>query len=688
MGLSEYSDKDIEQEKAVQEQLFQCCDTFTSAVFNAGAGAGKTYALVECLKHIVNKNREKLIAHNQKIACITYTNVAANHIKQQIGASDIVKVSTIHERIWSIISEQKNALLALHVEKLKSEMNEIENKLATHCDFQKYRDLDETERQHFFSIMYENKPKYNEAYNKNAAGFKENMPELIQSEYNNLLSNVTKFKSLVDKLFKKKRYEDCLEKIEKREKNYRTVRYDAMYNRDRLDRMRISHDTVLEYGYQLIEKYPKMRQMVIDQYPYILIDEYQDTTEIVVKMMDLVEKYAKEINHDMFVGYFGDSVQNIYEDGIGGRLNDLHTGLKNIEKIYNRRSYSEIIDVANKVRNDAIEQKSIYSDSEGGSVKFYSGSEQDVKKFINMCAEKWNPDVKNPLHCLFATNKLVAEYSGFLKMYEAFKSTERYKGNGYQQLNSELLSPDAVHLGRVPAMFERLMRLYREVRNEKEPLRNILPTDNYRNISFSELRTLIQVLKSIDGKTVKELIDAIFQQYDTTNNEIFKRIIDKVFDLEETSYNAVITEITKSLYPNRDEVDDAEEKIRAILQIEIQDLLKWFDYRNRYENNQICYHTFHSTKGLEYENVIIILEKDFGVKRNLFETYFKEYDQCKEEASELYETGRNILYVVVSRAIKNLRILYVDSIDDIKENVEMIFGEIVDFTDEVSSENF
>lgn len=82
--------------------------------------------------------------------------------------------------------------------------------------------------------------------------------------------------------------------IESGKKGYREVTYDAMYNRDRLDKMRISHDTLLEYGYELVEKYPRMRQLIIDRYPYILIDEYQDTADIVVKIMNLLDKYAKK----------------------------------------------------------------------------------------------------------------------------------------------------------------------------------------------------------------------------------------------------------------------------------------------------------------------------------------------------------------------------------------------------------
>lgn len=124
----------------------------------------------------------------------------------------------------------------------------------------------------FFQLMQENKKKYNMAYYLKAAEFKAAMPEEIRLQYAELISHVSKFKGVVDKLFKRKRYLDCLCKIESGEKDYKVVNYDAMYNRDRLDKMRISHDTLLEYGYELIERYPMMRQLIIDKYPYILID--------------------------------------------------------------------------------------------------------------------------------------------------------------------------------------------------------------------------------------------------------------------------------------------------------------------------------------------------------------------------------------------------------------------------------
>lgn len=674
MGLSEICDADLKEEQKSIDMLYQFSDRFESVVFNSGAGSGKTYALIECLKHIVEHNRENLNNHNQKIACITYTNVAAENIKQQLGSSDVVEVSTIHDRIWNLICNQKAALISLHIEKLNKEVQDIELKLDSDSDYEKYRKLDADLQGHFFELMEESKKQYNNAYNLNATGFREAMPEEIRLNYSDLLSNVGKFKGLVDKLFRRKRYLDCVKKIENGEKGYKEVNYDAMYNRDRLDKMRISHDTLLQYGHDLVEKYPKMKQIIIDRYPYILIDEYQDTADTVVEIMNFIGEYAKKIKHNIFIAYFGDSVQNIYDTGVGSRLKQLHIGLSDVTKIYNRRSYTEIINLANKVRNDEIVQKSIYKDCKGGSVNLYFGSELDVNGFIQKIKEEWDIQIDNPLHCLFATNQMVADYSGFLGVYEAFKGADTYRGIGYKQLNSELFSHDTVHLGDVQAILFRMMKLYVKIRVDEQPLRDILPTDEYRNMSISELKDLVDLLQSVDGSTLNELLIHMFEHYNSNNN-MYRLIIDRIFDfVEEASYNEVLRHFANSLYNNWDESKKAEDLIDSLLKVEVEELLNWFGYVNRSEKKEVCYQTFHSTKGLEYDNVVIILGKDFGVDRGLFESFFKEYGGNDEMLSPKYIKGRNILYVAVTRAIKNLSVLYIDEIEQIKENMEVVFG--------------
>lgn len=111
--------------------------------------------------------------------------------------------------------------------------------------------------------------------------------------------------------------------------------------------------------------------------------------------------------------------------------------------------------------------------------------------------------------------------------------------------------------------------------------------------------------------------------------------------------------------------------------VEFVNAAKQLDERINADYPEIYYHTFHSTKGLEYENVIIVLGKDFGQDKGLFELFFKEYGEDIGQdlpKYEQYERGRNILYVAVTRAIKNLRILYIDDLEEVRHNIEKIFG--------------
>ena len=87
MGLSQINDIDLMNEKKSLNKLFECSDSFTSVVFNSGAGSGKTYALIQCLKYIIGIHHDDLKNHNQKIGCITYTNVAADRKSTRLNSS-------------------------------------------------------------------------------------------------------------------------------------------------------------------------------------------------------------------------------------------------------------------------------------------------------------------------------------------------------------------------------------------------------------------------------------------------------------------------------------------------------------------------------------------------------------------------------------------------------------------------
>ena len=83
----------------------------------------------------------------------------------------------------------------------------------------------------------------------------------------------------------------------------------------------------------------------------------------------------------------------------------------------------------------------------------------------------------------------------------------------------------------------------------------------------------------------------------------------------------------------------------------------------------------------------LIFEKDFGQDKDLFKLYFMNYGENEEQVSDKYEKGRNILYVAITRAIKNLRVLYIDDFEEIKDG-KKVFEKAYQFTNEIAIEDF
>ena len=67
--------------------------------------------------------------------------MATNEIKERIGNSSLVKVSTIHERIWDLIKDYQKELVQIHQEKVSNKL--IETQAALSTKYQKFQSLDE-----------------------------------------------------------------------------------------------------------------------------------------------------------------------------------------------------------------------------------------------------------------------------------------------------------------------------------------------------------------------------------------------------------------------------------------------------------------------------------------------------------------------------------------------------------------
>jgi DNA helicase II / ATP-dependent DNA helicase PcrA len=85
------------------EAMFASLEHGASFRLEAGAGAGKTYSLVRALSFLKKLDQIRLPRLHQKIACITFTNVAKEEIEARTDRSPLIHCDTIHAFCWSLI---------------------------------------------------------------------------------------------------------------------------------------------------------------------------------------------------------------------------------------------------------------------------------------------------------------------------------------------------------------------------------------------------------------------------------------------------------------------------------------------------------------------------------------------------------------------------------------------------------
>ena len=662
------SEEDRKKEIQTIEKIKECIDNEKSWIFDSGAGAGKTYSLIETLKYIIVKNEQRLKFNNQKVICITYTNVAADEIKERLGNTQIVDVSTIHEYIWETISPYQQLLVKHHKNNLEDVIKKCKSDLESGKE---YGSLGQAEKDNIKDILVNNRKEY---YKIKGLKKDELLDEVrkwgILNE--NVLKTKKAFIDIADNLIKIDSYEKAISNIDEEKAGYTQVKYDARFNYDRLDRMYISHDTLLEYANKILDKSDILKQIICDKNPFILIDEYQDTAEEVVSFFNKILDYSKQLSHPFVLGYYGDTKQNIYEKGIGKNIYNYLLNFEYIKKEYNRRCSPEIIKVANEIRNDSIKQKSIYNNFLKSEIIFYNvnNSREDV---IDYLCTRWNISKDNKLHCFELKNEIVAESSGFKEFYDFFKNLDYYKGSNFTRLAQETMSNDIKKLGPIQNLLYRILEFKYKLANENTLLSDILINYNY---PFNTIKKMIDDMKGLNGENLKEYLQTFFDLRNSDEN--IRKVIDSIFIEDIGSYDDLINYIYNTLYKSDEEISqDNIDQVNSFLEMNISVYNNWYNFVNDISNESVEYHTYHSTKGKEFDNVVIFMSHNFGRGRISFSSLFENILETNEEDDEKTEKARNLFYVAVTRATKNLCIVYFDPLSQIqKSNLETVFNNI------------
>ena len=474
----------------------------------------------------------------------------------------------------------------------------------------------------------------------------------------------------------------------------------------------ISHDELLVLANYLFEKYPKLSSIVKDKYKFIFIDEYQDTNKVVI---DTILTHFKKSERKNIVGFFGDTMQSIYEDGIGNLdefKGDGADKLNEIPKKQNRRNPQLVIDLANKLRTDGLIQEASNDPNapnmfEGavkkGTVLFLYSSNGDIRDVEKFLKEKYNWDFNNSKETkeLNLTHNLIAGKAGFRTLMDIYDSdpvidlkSEILEKIKYNRKNNkpeiEISENDT---------FDAVVDKFQLKNKQKELKKDILLADPIKAELYNRLKDkpFAEVRKIYLNKDA--LIDDKKQDEDDENKKGSKRdiLIKHLFKIQSniflyqnkkyneflkaTDFRFKITSIAskRTLKENieslvnvgdktiEDVINDANEKGLCL----IDDKVIAFKERNEYLYDRIKdvkfsefqklyeylegktpFSTQHKTKGTEFDNVLVIL--DNGGWNN----YNFEKMLLGTASESVLKRTQKIFYVCCTRAKESLAVFF------------------------------
>lgn len=97
------------------------------------------------------------------------------------------------------------------------------------------------------------------------------------------------------------------------------------------------------------------------------------------------------------------------------------------------------------------------------------------------------------------------------------------------------------------------------------------------------------------------------------------------FWFENITFELFKNHLIEKLFNNilDDDVDRATATIQKILEVDIVEYGLWYKFIMDKQEEKVIYHTYHGTKGREFDNVIIIMENAFGRNHNYFNFFLK-----------------------------------------------------------------
>lgn len=537
-------------------------------VLDAGAGSGKTYSLVQALTFLRQKDRRAQLEKNrQRIACITYTNVAKDEIVERVEHDSLIEVATIHEFLWQNIKEYQPELRR-SVLRFNNELPEASRR------------------------------------KKDAAELAAVLDQGMKIDYSEFGSNLIEG--------------------------------------------RIFHDDLLAIAKIIFEENPLLARLTGIRYPYILVDEYQDTSPLVISiLLDHVRVHAEHF----VVGFFGDKKQAIYDDVVG-EMSDQHKELLiEIKKEENYRCAKSVIEVLNKLRAD-IQQVPVGENVDGAAV--YVGVSDATRTSVEQAYEAVRPQLAEPpdfrnAKVLYLTHRLIAREAGYEKLFTAYNTLGGYAKDQFQSGSEPIASYLAFQVDELGELW---------ATGDEAAALTLLQEAGFQLKSIQDKRATkgsLDVLTRMlaEGRSVAEVIGHIEATH----------LLHPPDKLEEGGRLAAMPE---------EEVAEDDQRLyaffKSLLAIDCREIRA---YRSVLQNN-MPYATKHGVKGDEFDTVIVVLD-DAGARWNKY-AFGKQFEGA-DNSADRWERTSNLLYVCCSRAKINLVVVDMGYTAQRKAGIDRIFGE-------------
>lgn len=570
----------------------KCLDSNKSFSVIAGAGSGKTTSLVEALKYLRTEKGKELRRDDKRIACITYTNRAVNVISSRLDWDELFLVSTLHAFLWQ------------EVKRFTPNIHEAIVKFIIPKKIERKQEDD------------------NGGKSKRAIAAREKIASL--QEDLEKVNEVTKFE-----------YNDT--------------------NFSNYSKGLLSHDDVIDISAYLILENETLRKILSQKYPYIFVDEAQDTFSNVV---DSLNKLCEDEGLPL-IGYFGDPMQQIYEKRAGDFAGPASS--ETITKEENFRCSKKVIQLLNAFRKD-VEQipagensniegsvliKLVVAENPEGERRRYT-EDQNIRasQRFDEVVEEWGWQGRNDVKSLFLVRQMIARRLGFPELQKLFtgKYASTKAQEDYEKGDHFLLKPFVNSIYHLT-----LAQQQGDLRKVIDILRKTSPAFDPQGVNAT--KTLGE-MKELAQSLTDSLVELWANQ---SLGNILRFCRDKkLCNISERLSEHLGRDARVEEYNEAEHSSDKGDWLADIfINLQTNELKPFVEFVT--DNTPLS--TQHGVKGEEYKNVMVVFDDTDAAWSTYSFTKTLTPNTSGNPTDGQQERSKKLAYVCFSRAEENLRIL-------------------------------